>query len=258
MNHLEGKKVLVTGGASGLGEAITRELAALGAEVVIHYRSSETAAAKLKADLEAIGAKAHIVGADLTVENEIKHLIDETRRLVGRLDCLVNNAGDLVGRRKLSELDPAFLETVLQVNVHSLIGVTRHALPLLEEGARQGGGASIVNLASLAGRKGGHPGSLAYSAAKGAVLTVTRALSTELADRGIRVNAVAPGPHPGHPLPRRSHDPGVRETRRSPEYPWDVPGHREDVGRVVAFLCSEYNGFITGATVDINGGVYCA
>ncbi len=257
MNHLEGKNVLVTGGSSGLGEAITRELAALGAEVVIHYRSSETAATKLKADLEAIGAKAHIVGADLTVENEIKHLIEETRRIVGRLDCLVNNAGDLVGRRQLSELDPAFLQTVLHVNVHSLISVTRHALPLLEEGARQGGGASIVNLASLAGRKGGHPGSLAYSAAKGAVLTVTRALSAELADRGIRVNAVAPGLILG----TRFH--AVHTTRESVErtiagIPLGRAGTPQDVGRVVAFLCSEYNGFVTGATVDINGGVYCA
>ncbi len=257
MNTLLGKKALVTGGASGLGEAVARELAALGAEVVIHFRSSEGAALKLKADLEAIGAKAHTVRADLTEEPQIKHLLEETRRLVGRLDCLVNNAGDLVGRRRLSELNPAFLEAVLKVNVHSLIGVTRHALPLLEEGALRGGGASVVNLASLAGRKGGHPGSLAYAAAKGAVLTVTRALSAELADRGIRVNAVAPG----FILGTRFH--AVHTTRESAEQtiagiPLGRAGTPEDVGRVVAFLCSEYNGFMTGATVDINGGVYCA
>jgi 3-oxoacyl-[acyl-carrier protein] reductase len=244
VNTLLGKKALVTGGASGLGEAVTRELAALGAEVVIHFRSSEGAALKLKADLEAVGAKAHTVRADLTEEPQIKHLLEETRRLVGRLDCLVNNAGDLVGRRRLSELNPAFLEAVLKVNVHSLIGVTRHALPMLEEGALRGGGASVVNLASLAGRKGGHPGSLAYAAAKGAVLTVTRALSAELADRGTRFHA-------------------VHTTRESAEQtiagiPLGRAGTPEDVGRVVAFLCSEYNGFMTGATVDINGGVYCA
>lgn len=257
MNTLKNKRALVTGGASGLGAAVTRELAALGAEVVIHFRSSEDAARQLKADLEAVGAKVHLVHADLTVEQDIRQLMDETRRLVGRLDCLVNNAGDLVARRRLSELDPGFLESVLKVNVHSLLGVTRHALPLLEEGSRRGGGASVVNLASLAGRKGGHPGSLAYSAAKGAVLTVTRALSAELADRGIRVNAVAPG----FILGTRFH--AVHTTRESADQtiagiPLGRAGTPEDVGRVVAFLCSEYNGFVTGATVDINGGVYCA
>lgn len=257
MNHLKDKKVLVTGGASGLGEAVTRELSALGAEVVIHYRSSGEAAEKLKASLAAEGARAHIVRADLTVESEIEALIEVTRGLVGRLDCLVNNAGDLVGRRRLAELDPAFLEAVLQANLHSMVGVTRHALPLLEEGARRGGGASVVNLASLAGRKGGHPGSLAYAAAKGAVLTLTRALSAELADRGIRVNAVAPGLILG----TRFH--AVHTTRESAErtiagIPLGRAGTPQEVGRVVAFLCSEYNGFVTGATVDINGGVYCA
>ncbi len=257
MNSLSGRKALVTGGASGLGEAVTRELAALGAEVVIHFRSSGEAAARLKADLEALGAKAHTVRADLTMDSDIAHLMDETRRLVGRLDCLVNNAGDLVGRRRLSELEPDFLEAVLDVNVQSLIGVTRHALPLLEEGALRGGGASVVNVASLAGRKGGHPGSLAYATAKGAVLTATRAMSAELADRGIRVNAVAPG----FILGTRFH--AVHTTRESAEQtiagiPLGRAGTPGDVGRVVAFLCSEYGGFITGATIDINGGVYCA
>jgi len=114
-----------------------------------------------------------------------------------------------------------------------------------------------VNLSSLAGRKGGHPGSLAYATAKGAVLTWTRALATELAPQGVRVNAVAPGLILG----TRFHN--THTTRESAQatiqaIPLSRAGTPDDVARAVAYLASEYDGFITGATLDINGGVYAA
>jgi 3-oxoacyl-[acyl-carrier protein] reductase len=119
------------------------------------------------------------------------------------------------------------------------------------------GGASIVNIASLAGRKGGHGGSLIYATAKGAVLTFTRALSTELASYGIRANAIAPGLILGS----RFHE--VHTTEQSKRetiagIPLGRAGTCEDIARAAAFLASEYDGFITGATLDINGGVYMA
>jgi 3-oxoacyl-[acyl-carrier protein] reductase len=135
--------------------------------------------------------------------------------------------------------------------------ITRAAAPHLAAAAKSGGGASIVNLSSLAGRKGGHPGSLAYSTAKGAVLTFTRALALELGPQGIRVNALAPGLilgtsfHTTHTTPE-----AARATIAG--IPLARGGNADDVARAAVFLASEFDGFITGATLDINGGVYAA
>jgi 3-oxoacyl-[acyl-carrier protein] reductase len=131
--------------------------------------------------------------------------------------------------------------------------VTREAVPFLEEAVQS----SIVNISSLAGRKGGHPGSLVYSTNKGAMLTWTRALSTELAAKGIRVNAVAPGLILGTEF-HKKHTTKESAEKTIEEIPLKRAGTPEEVARAVMFLASEYDGFITGATLDINGGVYCA
>jgi len=253
MNKLDGKFALVTGGASGIGGAISEELASAGAAVAIHYHSSKDAAQKIAEKITRSGGRAVAIGADLTEEAQVKRLFSEINSEFGALDILINNTGDLVERHPLSEMSLEFYHTVQAVNMDSAVLVTREALPLL----KKAGAASIVNLASLAGRKGGHGGSLAYATAKGAMLTFTRALSTELAEHGIRVNAVAPGLILGS----RFH--AVHTTEESKKktiagIPLGRPGYCEDVARAVAFLASEYDGFITGATLDINGGVYMA
>ncbi len=253
MGNLNGKKALVTGGGQGLGCAIVRRLLEAGADVAIHYFSSETGARELKSLAGQHGRRAEIFRADLTREAEAAALVNDAAHFLGGLDVLINNAGDLVQRRRLEEMDAEFWRRVMDINVTSMLWVTRAAVPWLEKA----GQASIVNLSSLAGRKGGHPGSLAYSTAKGAVLTWTRALATELAPKGIRVNAVAPG----FILGTRFHSTHTTEeaARRTIEaIPLGRAGTPDDVARGVVYLASEYDGFITGATLDINGGVYAA
>lgn len=251
---LAGRKALVTGGGQGLGEAISRRLIEAGCDVAIHYFSSRAGAEHLADFALEKGHRAEIFQANLTIPEEADRMVNKAAAFLGGLDILVNNAGDLVERRKLPEIDAAYWQRVQEVNVNSLLWVTRAATPHL---ARAKDGASIINLASLAGRKGGHPGSLAYSTAKGAILTWTRALAVELAPSGIRVNAVAPGLILGtHFHTTHTTEESARATIA--HIPLGRAGTPDDVARAVAFLASEYDGFLSGATLDINGGVYCA
>ena len=253
MNSLKGKKALVTGGASGIGRAISLELANMGAALIIHYHRSKESAESLAAQINSSGGKAEVVQADLTEEAGVQALTDFVIERWDNLDVLVNNAGDLVGRHKLEEVQMDFYRKVVAVNLDSNVLVTRAMIPLL----KKSGCASIVNLASLAGRKGGHGGSAIYSMTKGAILTLTRALSTELAPYGIRVNAVAPGFILGSAF-HAIHTSEESKQATIRDIPLKRAGTYEDVARAVAFLASECDGFITGATLDINGGVYMA
>ncbi len=253
MNSLKEKKALVTGGASGIGRAISLELANMGAALIIHYHRSKEPAESLAAQIHSSGGKAEVVQADLTEEAGVQALTDFVIERWDNLDVLVNNAGDLVGRHKLEEVQMDFYRKVVAVNLDSNVLVTRAMIPLL----KKSGCASIVNLASLAGRKGGHGGSAIYSMTKGAILTLTRALSTELAPYGIRVNAVAPGFILGSAF-HAIHTSEESKQATIRDIPLKRAGTCEDVARAVAFLASEYDGFITGATLDINGGVYMA
>jgi len=253
MGTLKNKRALITGAGQGLGFAIAAAMLEAGTDVAIHYFSSEAGALKLKAMAVEQGRRAEAFRADLNDENEARGLVENAANFLGGLDILVNNAGDLVRRRKLEEIDAEFWAGTISINVTSTMWVTQAAVPWLAK-ARQ---ASIVNLSSLAGRKGGHPGSLAYSTAKGAVLTWTRALATELAPRGIRVNAVAPGFILGTRF-HATHTTEESARQTVTQIPLGRAGTPEDIARAVVFLASEYDGFITGATLDINGGVYAA
>ncbi|SNR27357.1 3-oxoacyl-[acyl-carrier protein] reductase [Maribacter sedimenticola] len=250
-NKLQGKNVLITAGAQGIGESITKLFIENGANVAIHYFSSAQTANQLVEFAIAKGQKAIAIAGDLTNENDATALVKKTIDAFDGLDILINNAGSLVARRTLGEMEAEFWHKVMDINLTSMMFVTRAAAPYLAKNENS----SIVNLASLAGRKGGHSGSLAYSTSKGAILTFTRALSSELGPEGIRVNAVAPGLILGTSF-HNTHTTKESAAATTAGIPIQRPGNADDVARAVLFLASEYDGFITGATLDINGGVY--
>ncbi len=246
---LQGKVAVVTGGARDIGAAIVRALAACGASVVVNYHGSADQAAALVAEVAAAGGRAVAVRADVTRPDEARRLIDEARAAFGgRIDILVNNAGGLVARKTLGEMDVDFWRAVLDLNLTSVFLVTQAALPHLAEGA------AVVNLSSLAARDGGGGGALAYSSAKGAVLTLTRGLSKELAARRVRVNCVSPGM-----IATTFHDTFTKpEVRQAVAARTSVgrEGTADDVARAVLFLASDAAAYITGESLEINGGLY--
>jgi 3-oxoacyl-[acyl-carrier protein] reductase len=251
-NKLNNKNVLITAGAQGIGEAITKHFIDSGANVAIHYFSSADTANKLIEYATSKGQKAVAISADLTDEAQANSMIEQTVSALGSLDILINNAGSLVDRRLLNDMDIEFWNKVMDINLTSMMFVTRAASPYLAQNENS----SIVNLASLAGRKGGHPGSLAYSTSKGAILTLTRALSAELGPQGTRVNAVAPGLILGTSF-HNTHTTKESADQTIAGIPIQRAGNADDVARAVVYLASEFDGFITGSTLDINGGVYC-
>lgn len=253
MGTLKGKKAFVTGAEQGIGYAVAESLIKAGCDVALHFFQGTEGPEKLVELAESLGQKAAYFSGDLTNEDQVKNCVQKSAEFLGSMDILVNNVGGLVARKSLVEVDMNFYNIVMDVNLKTMVLVTRECIPYLEKA----GAASIVNLASLAGRKGGHGGSLIYSASKGAVLTFTRALAGELGPKGIRVNAVAPGLILG----TRFHN--TFTTQESAEetikgIPLGRPGNIYDIARAITFLASEYDGFITGETIDINGGVYCA
>jgi len=250
-NKLDGKNVLITAGAQGIGESITKHFIDSGANVAIHYFSSADTANQMVEYATYKGLKAVAISGDLTKESDANTLVEKTIDALGSLNILINNAGSLVARKMLNEMETEFWHKVMDINLTSMMFVTRAASPYLAKNENS----SIVNLASLAGRKGGHPGSLAYSTSKGAILTFTRALSAELGSQGIRVNAVAPGLILGT-LFHNTHTTKESADKTTAGIPIQRAGNADDVARAVLYLASEYDGFITGATLDINGGVY--
>jgi 3-oxoacyl-[acyl-carrier protein] reductase len=247
--ELKGKVSLVTGGARDIGRSISLKLAESGAAVAINYNASGEAANALAAEITGRGGKAIAIQADVAKSAEVKRLIEETRKQLGdTIDILVNNAGGLIARKPIAEMEEEFFDAVMSLNFKSLFLVTQAALPHLTDGG------AIVNLSSLAARDGGGPGAYIYAAAKGAVLTFTRGLSKDLASRKIRVNAVSPGLidttfHNLHTKP---------EGRRATVARTSIgrEGHPDDVANAVLFLASDAAAYITGESIEINGGLY--
>jgi 3-oxoacyl-[acyl-carrier protein] reductase len=245
---LKGKVALVTGGARDIGRATALRLAKSGASVVVNFNSSGEKARAVCDEIRAGGGRAVAVQADVTRIEEIRRLFQEASAAFGRLDILVNNAGGLLARKALGEMDMAFWDEVMSLNLRSVAFVTQAAIPHMVDGG------AIVNLSSLAARDGGGPGSTAYAAAKGGVLTLTRGLSKELAPRKIRVNCVSPGM-----IDTTFHDTFTKpEARKATAARTTIgrEGTADDVAKAIVFLASDASSYINGESIEINGGLY--
>jgi 3-oxoacyl-[acyl-carrier protein] reductase len=245
---LKDRVALVTGGARDIGRAAVLGLADAGAAVVVNYFGSGDKAQAVVEEVRARRGTAVAVRADVTRPEEVARLVTEARRVLGeRIHILVNNAGGLIARKRLDEMDSEFWDAVLTLNLKSVFLVTRAVLPFMPQGG------AIVNLASLAARDGGGPGALAYATAKGGVLTLTRGLSKELAARKIRVNCVSPGL-----INTTFHDTFTKpEVRQAVAARTSVgrEGEAVDVANAITFLASEASSYINGESIEINGGL---
>ncbi|MDO6517703.1 SDR family NAD(P)-dependent oxidoreductase [Zobellia uliginosa] len=246
--NLKGKIAVVTGGTRDIGKAISLKLAKEGAKVVVNYYNNEANAKKTLDEIRAISGEAIIVKGDMTQKADVDHLVSEAiKAFGGTIDILVNNAGGLVARKSIAEMDEAFFNKVIALNLNSTFLVSQAILPHMKSGA------SIINIASQAGRDGGGGGSLAYATSKGAVMTFTRGLAKEVGPKNIRVNALCPGM-----IATTFHDTfttGDVRKKVAGATPLRREGTAEEIANTVACLASDETTFITGANIDINGGL---
>ena len=246
---MENKIAIVTGGARDIGRAISEKLAASGVKVVVNYFRNKADGDATVAAIEAAGGTAIAVIGDMTKQADVENLVKVARKTFGdSIDILVNNVGGLGARKSLAEMDLEFFESIMRLNVSSAFLTSKYVTPHMGEGG------AIVNLASLAGRDGGGPGASAYATSKGAVMTFTRALAKELGPRNIRANCVCPGM-----IATTFHDTFTKDEVRknvAGATPLKREGRAEEVADLVAYLASPESSFVTGASVDINGGLF--
>ena len=246
--NLKNRTAIVTGGGRDIGRAISIKFAELGAKVAVNYFHSPEPAEGTVEMIRQAGGEAIAIRADLTKWDDCFRLVAETRAAFGpQIHILVNNAGGLIARRKLADMDEAFWDEVMDLNAKSVFMMHKAAIDHIPPGG------SIINMASQAGRDGGGMGASVYGASKAAVMNFTRGIAKEYGPMGIRVNSVCPGLigtvfHDNFTAPEvREKVAGMTPLRRE--------GTAEEVANVVAFLASDEASFLTGVNYDVNGGL---
>lgn len=244
----QGKTAIVTGAAKGIGRGCAQLLAQKGANVVVADMDFERAG-EVEQQLLREGLRAKAVRADVSQVADIDAMVEFAARNYGTVDILVNNAG-VFHPTPIEEITEEEWDRLMAIDLKSVFFATQKALPYMKK-QRSG---KIVNLSSLAGRNGGFVNGLAYTAAKSAIVGLTRGFAMRLAQYGINVNAVAPG----------STDTGILDGLDEAEIaaltakiPMGRFGTVEEIAACVVFLCSDEAAFMTGAVMDVNGGMYC-
>jgi 3-oxoacyl-[acyl-carrier protein] reductase len=245
---LKGKKVLVTGSSSGIGQAAAVMFAKQGCFVGVHYFRTKEGGEKTLQQVKEY-SDGVLLRADMRDEEEVKSLVNDFVNAAGGLDVLVNNAGTLIERQDIEEATGGFHDNMYSTNVKSTFLATKYGVRHLKE--NQG---NIVNIGSIAGHNGGGGGSGIYASAKAAVATFTIASAKEFSKYGIRVNSVLPGL-----IETRFHEQfstPERKQKVAEKTPMGRNGTAEDVAKSILFLASsDAAGFITGEYIAVNGGL---
>jgi NAD(P)-dependent dehydrogenase (short-subunit alcohol dehydrogenase family) len=241
------KTALVTGASRGIGRAIAKRLAADGAHIFAHYNKSSNSAEALVGEIEQAGGSAEAIAANLEDADSVNRFVDEVKaRLAGRkLDVLVNNAG-ILDYWKLGDTDPTVLDRLLAVNVRAPYQITNALADSLAEGGR------VVFLSSVVADNH-FPGATAYAITKGAIDTLTRYLAGELGERGIRVNAIAPGAIDTDMAVDFIGTDDGKEAAKAMQALKRI-GQPDDIAGVAGFLAGPDSGWVTGQVIDVSGG----
>ena len=244
--NLEGHVALVTGASRGIGRAIALRLAAEGVKVAVNYNSGAAPAQELVHDITAGGGKAEAIQSDVSDEAQVKAMVAQVRKKWNRLDILVNNAG-IRKDRLLMRMTTQEWDDTLNVNLRGAFFCTKAVLPSM---VRQRRG-RIINMSSVVGLAG-NPGQANYAASKAALIGLTKSVAKEVARRNITANALAPGYILTGMVEKLSEDLKAQILARVPMNRLGVP---EDVAGLVAFLCTDEAGYITGQVIRVDGGL---
>jgi glucose 1-dehydrogenase len=248
--RLQGKKALITGSDTGIGHEIALEFARQGADVVFHYVQSDSGVKAAVEEATSLGRKSAAFQADFDVLDEVTRLADQASEFLGGINCLVNNAGVTMNRPFL-KVKPEQFDKLFNINFRGPYFLTQR----LVEGMLQQGGGVICNMSSVHGLQG-VPEHSVYAATKGAIIAYTRSLAVELAYKGIRVNAIAPGwvtvENYFKCIPGFTKDIAAEVGHKS--IPVARCGEPSDIARLAAFLCSDDASYIVGQTIVADGG----
>ncbi len=242
---LEGKAALITGGDSGIGRAVSIGYAMEGADVAIVYLDEDRDAEETAEHVRAKGRKCLLIRGDIGDVEFCRRAVEQTVKEFGRLDILVNNAAEQHVQEKPENITPGQLERTFRTNIFSMFYLTEAALPHMKEGS------AIINTTSVTAYKG-KPELLDYSSTKGAIVSFTRSLSQSVAERGIRVNAVAPGPI-WTPLIPASFD-AKKTAEHGKHSTLGRPGQPDEVAPSFIFLACSDSSYMTGQVLHPNGG----